>query len=176
MLAGKARWYRVAHENLVGLWAPSPGAHCSYCPRPNACPIFPQARRAGRITTQADAERVAAETIVADAIAKQGKDALKVWADVHGDIPIKDAKGVRVYGHMPVTRRRSPKPEEVQAELERAALDNRLPDIEGLYRESAGTIFKPHSPKPERDAEPDDDLLAKLEESLRQAQARRNQG
>lgn len=175
VLAGKARWYRVAHENLIGLWAPSPGAHCSFCPRPTACTIFPSARRAGRITNQEDAERVAAETLVADAIAKQGKDALKVWADGHGDIPIKDAKGSKVYGHMPISRRRSPKPEEIQAELDRADLEQRQPDIEGLYRESAGTIFKVHAPKPPSDAAPDDDLLAKLEESLAWAKARKQE-
>jgi hypothetical protein len=174
VMAGRARAYRVAYENLVGLWAPSPGAHCSFCPRPTACPILPQARRAGRITAPEDAERVAAETIVADAVAKQGKDALKVWSDRHGDVPIKDAKGEKVYGHVPVTRRRSPKPEEIRAEFERATLERRSPDIEGLYRESAGTIFKVHAPKPPPDAAPaDDDLLEKLEQSLEWAKARK---
>jgi hypothetical protein len=167
----RRRELRVAHENLIGPWSPSPGAHCSWCPRPTACPIFPTARNAGRIVSQVDAERVAAETIVADAAAKKGKEALKVWADRHGPIPIKDAKGERVWGHRAYTRTAAPSPDDVQAEVELARLERRPPDVRRLWRSSTASRFEPHTPRPAsgEDAEADAALLEAMERSVRQA-------
>lgn len=172
----KKRDLRVEYENTVGLWTPSPGQHCGYCPRPTACPIFPTARGAGRITNAQDAERVAGETIVADAAAKKGKDALKVWGDKNGLIYVKDSKGVRAWGHQPQKRTVTPKPAEVAAEVKLAEVEGREPDIEGLWKTTVGTRFGLHQPKPPTDdGSPDQEtsLMQAMEESVRIAQEKK---
>jgi hypothetical protein len=171
----KAREFRRLHQNLVTPWAPSPGQHCGFCPRPTACPIFPTARGAGRITDQETAERVAAETIVAEAASKKGKASLKEWADKNGDVPVKDAKGLRVWGHKQITRTTKPDAPAVQAEIDLALQEGRKPDVARLYRTSAGSRFEMHAPKPMADnaGAADADLLEKLEESVRQAEERK---
>lgn len=77
------------------LWRPSPGRWCSYCRRPNSCPIEAEARVVGGgITSQAQAERVAAEVAVAEPIRKAGIVALKAWHENTGRaVPVRDAKG-----------------------------------------------------------------------------------
>ncbi len=168
----EARAERVRYENMVGLWQPSPGAHCGFCVRPSVCPIHPRARGAGRVRSQQDAERVAAETIVAEASAKQGKAALKTWANNHGPVPVKSAKGVKVWGMQATTRTASPKPEDVAAELEAARREGRPPNVESLWVTSASSRFGVHNPKPPTD-DASDDLMRQLEASLDQAQARK---
>jgi hypothetical protein len=171
----EAREARRAYERLTGPWAPSPGQHCGYCPRPTACPIFPTARGAGRNTDEVSAEKVAAETVVADAAASKGKASLKEWCDKHGPIPIRDAKGPRVFGHQSYTRKITPKREEVEREIEQARAQGREPNLDALYRSTTATRFSAHAPKPMTDdaGAEDADLLAMLEESVRQAEARK---
>jgi hypothetical protein len=67
---------RCVEENL---WVPSPGAHCTYCPMPQKCPIHPEARGSGRITTPEEAMQTAAEFVVAQAIVKQKREQLGPW-------------------------------------------------------------------------------------------------
>lgn len=77
------------------LWKPSPGKHCDFCRRPTSCPIEAEARELeGGVTSQAQAERIAAETIVAQRIYKDGMEACKAWHDATSrPIPVRNAKG-----------------------------------------------------------------------------------
>lgn len=93
----------------VSAFKPAPGSHCSYCVRATLCPIFPKARREGRITNREEAEIAAGELNVAEAAANDIRKQLRVWANNHGDTPVKDAKRPRAFG--PVVRTRTPRPE-----------------------------------------------------------------
>lgn len=75
------------------LWQPSPGKHCTYCPRPGSCPIEAEARGDGAITSAAQAKRYAAELVVADRVRITRREALKPWVEVHGPVPVKSGKG-----------------------------------------------------------------------------------
>jgi len=150
-------------------WKPSPGAHCAYCPRPTKCPIFPTARRSGRIASMMEAGEVAAQVLVAEAAIKQNKEALKAWAGTHGPIPVRDAKANRVYGHRAYKRTERP----TRAQMEQAIATGET--LDQLYRESTATRFEIHVPKP--DLEPEDpELLEALQRSIEQAQERRRNG
>jgi hypothetical protein len=92
----------------TGVYTATPGSHCSYCVRPQDCPIFPKARVEGRITSKDEAQRVAAELNVAEAAADQARKALRPWVRAHGDVDVRDAKRPRVFG--PVVRTRTIKP------------------------------------------------------------------
>lgn len=77
------------------LWRPSPGVHCSYCRRPQSCPIEREARAAeGGISSERQAAQVAAEAVLAAQVKTQSMAALKGWHDATSrPIPVKDAKG-----------------------------------------------------------------------------------
>lgn len=83
----------LAGGSASPLWQPSPGRHCSYCPRPGACPIEHEDRRDGAVTSRAQAERYAAEMVVADRVRDHRREALKAWVEVHGPVPVKSGKG-----------------------------------------------------------------------------------
>lgn len=76
----------------VGRWRPSPGKHCGFCLKPGACPIEEEARGEGAIASKAQAERWAAEFMVADEVRSRRMAALRVWVDAHGPVFIKWAK------------------------------------------------------------------------------------
>jgi hypothetical protein len=160
------RFDRSVQEDV---WHPSPGKHCSYCPRPTACPIFPTAKRSGRIRGDEEASLVAAQVLVGEAAIKQGKEALKAWTSEHGSVPVRDAKANRVYGHRASKRVERPTREQLERGLQ---LGESLDD---LYREQVGTRFDIHVPQPVPVAEDDDELLQRLEASLAQAQQRKAQ-
>jgi hypothetical protein len=75
------------------VWDAQPGVHCRFCRSPSRCPIEPEARGEGRITSKAEAARVGAETIVAQQVLDYGKKSLKPWVEVYGPVPAKWAKG-----------------------------------------------------------------------------------
>lgn len=168
-LSALAQRFDRAYETDV--WKPSPGKHCSYCVRPTACPIFPKARGNGEIASQQEAERIAAQLVVAEAAAKQAKDKLKAWADAHGDVPIRDAKNNRVYGYQKTRRVDRP----TRDALERALLEARSRVsgklLDQLYREKSSTRFAAHVPRPP-EIEPDDEIMDKLAMSLAEARER----
>ena len=124
----------------TGKWRPAPGGHCSWCPRPEACTIFPTARGEGRITSQEDAERVAGRMLVARAAADQAAKALRSWSNRHGEIAVRDAKKRRVYGPTVQVVKVVPTPAEL-----RRALANGVPP-ESLYREEERVVFRLHEP------------------------------
>lgn len=76
------------------LWLPTPGHHCTYCPRPTSCPIDPEERAIqGGVTSLAQARKVAAEYVLAKTIAGTHHETLKAIVAEHGPIPVKSAKG-----------------------------------------------------------------------------------
>lgn len=77
----------------VGKWRPSPGKHCDYCHKPGACPIEDEAKGEGAISSQAMAERYAAEYLVAKQVVEHRRKALHAWCEAHGPVFIKWAKG-----------------------------------------------------------------------------------
>lgn len=85
-----------------GAWMPSPGKHCGYCPKARLCPIDGDFRGDGGITTPEKAERAAAERQVARSVDKRLTEALKVWVEHHGPVPVKYSKGRLVLGHRPI--------------------------------------------------------------------------
>ena len=90
---------RVQAGGESPLWSPSPGKHCSYCPRPGDCPIEAEARGEGAIEDGDMAKRYAAQFVVADQVRKHRVKALKAWVDRSGEaVPLKSAKGRYVMG------------------------------------------------------------------------------
>lgn len=83
------------------VWDAQPGVHCGYCRCPSRCPIEPEARGEGRITSKAEAARVGAETIVAQQVRDYGIKALKEWVAVYGPVPAKWAKGRQEFRFKP---------------------------------------------------------------------------
>lgn len=86
------------------LWGASPGKHCSYCPRPNHCPIATEVRALdsgqqewarGGISTQRQADELAADYMVAKRIVDGLAPALKAWVDTRQPegIAVKSGKG-----------------------------------------------------------------------------------
>ncbi len=153
-------------------WKPSPSKACSYCARPTACPIFPSARGEGRIASEADAAKTAAQVLVAESALKQSKEALKTWVSAHGPVPVRDAKEPdRVFGFQVTTR--SSRPDRPKLEEALAAKGEPLTDeeVSALYTVSTGTTFKSFIPKPA--IEPDDDIMEKLTASVEAANARK---
>jgi hypothetical protein len=75
------------------VWDAQPGVHCRFCRSPGRCPIEPEARGEGRITSKAEAARVGAEAVVAKQVYDFGVKALKPWVEVYGPVPAKWAKG-----------------------------------------------------------------------------------
>jgi hypothetical protein len=77
------------------IWQPSPGRHCTFCRRPQSCPIEVEARAVeGGLTGLEQAKRVASEFVVADRVRDVSREALKAWHDeTHEPIPVKSAKG-----------------------------------------------------------------------------------
>jgi hypothetical protein len=82
-----------------GSWIPSPGKHCHWCPASRYCPIEEAYRGDGGIETEEQAQRMAARRTVAKSIHKHADRVLQPWAELHGPIPIRSAKGRRVLGY-----------------------------------------------------------------------------
>lgn len=109
----------IAGGSRSALWKPQPGKHCAHCPRPGSCPIPPEERGDGAITSAADAERYAAQFLTADAVRDHRRTAIKAWHEQTGlPIPVRNAKGraefrfaegTRSFGmHVPVDSDRGP--------------------------------------------------------------------
>lgn len=158
-------WPPEKDEELV-LWTPSPGKHCSFCPRPAACPIFPDARVAGAITDPETAKRYAAEAEVAKSALDQRMKAMKAWGDVRGPIPVRHAKDPnRVWGYKAGTRKERPTRETLEAAL---AVHGPQVNLDDLYVERPSTRFTQHTRPQETEEEPvDAELMEALDESVR---------
>jgi hypothetical protein len=150
---------------------PSPGHHCGYCLRPERCPIPVKLRREGKIDSADEAAIVARQLVVGNAVAKQSRAALAAWADSNGPVPIKDAKGPRVYGYVAAEQTRRPDREA----LERALAAGDV-DVDKLYRTVLTARFVEHVPRKDRATDEDVVLMAALEGALAEAQARKGNG
>lgn len=149
-----------------GLWIAAPGHHCSYCPMPQHCPIHPEARGAGRITSPEEAATVAAQFVVAQALVNQYRGQLGPWCERNGSVPIRDAKGKRAIGYRPVSRTIKPTPEQIdQAEREKGSPLASI-EIRAMYREVPGTRLTVFVPDPVEEQAEDDNLVSQLEASL----------
>jgi hypothetical protein len=117
VLAGEARWATIHREHmehierelaaevelldraLMGghrseLWAPTPGHHCRYCPRPAQCPIPRRERGEGAIGSSREvAAQYGAEAVVAQTIYKEHVKALKPHVNEFGPVDVRHAKG-----------------------------------------------------------------------------------
>lgn len=125
----------------TGVWRPAPGTHCSFCPRPAACTIFPEARAEGRISSPEEAERVAGRLAVLDALKDQTTKALRSWSRAHGPVRIRNPKQSKVYG--PVVRTRTMKPDAAVV----AAHVAKGGKPEDLYVPEEYVTFVVHSPE-----------------------------
>jgi hypothetical protein len=150
---------------------PSPGHHCGYCLKPQKCPIPVTLRREGRISSDEEAAIVARQLVVGNSVAKQSRQALAAWADTHGPVPIKDAKGPRVYGYTASEQTRRPDRET----LERALASGEV-DVDRLYKTVLTSRFVEHVPRKDRATDEDVVMLAALEGALAEAHARKGSG
>lgn len=144
----------------------SPGRHCQVCPRPAECPISPGVRGEGSIMEEETALRYAAEANVARSALKQRVDAMKAWASVHGNIPISDHKGPRVWGYREVTRKSRPDRKTLEEALQHGT---GAVDLDALFPVTKGTRFEPHAPQPVEDTADDAALMQALTQSLGEA-------
>lgn len=163
------RFDRAIHE---GTFTPTPGHHCQWCLRPGACPILPEVRQEGRIRTTAEAQKVTHVQVVAKAYYDQTTKALQAWANTHGPIEIKDAKGRRVLGYRETETVRRPTREALEQAV-REAGDRGLnrKQLDALFPKHKATRFEQHVPP--RVVETDDGaaLQASLEGALAAARA-----
>jgi hypothetical protein len=150
------------------VFPPSPGHHCHFCPRPEACPIFPGVRGEGAIANPAVARKYAAQALVAKAALDQRVEALKAYASVFGDVPISDHKGPRVWGHKERKRVSRPDREAIEQRLRETGGRLTQSDIRELYVEKKVTHFVPHVPQPQEPTADDAALMSALDQSLQQ--------
>lgn len=95
-LAGIAEQFdrAAAGGRASKLWQAQPGKHCSYCPKPQRCPIEEDVRvREGGITSRAQAARAAAEYVVSGQVHTILHEALKAEVEAFGPVPVKSGKG-----------------------------------------------------------------------------------
>lgn len=164
----EGNWPPAEGEELL-LWTPSPGKHCSFCPRPASCPIFPDARVQGAISSPEMAERWAAEAEVAKSTLDQRMKGLKAWGDARGPTPVKHAKDPnRVWGYKATTRRERPKRETLEAAI---SVHGKDVDLDALYVERPATRFTQYT-RTDEDSPDDAALMNALEESVKEVEKR----
>lgn len=83
-------------------WTPQPGKHCDFCVAPQRCPVEDEAALPKAVRTADQAKRWAAARVVAMRVKKKADEILKPYAEEHGPIPVKNAKGRRVIGVRPI--------------------------------------------------------------------------
>lgn len=73
-------------------------SNCYYCPLRHHCPIADEVLNTIAIQSPEQAKRAVAIMEVAEATAKQAKQAARPFAEIHGPIPSRHSKGRRVWG------------------------------------------------------------------------------
>jgi hypothetical protein len=168
MLAALAERFDRAYT--TGNFPPSPGQHCGWCPKPDKCPIFPEARRGGgKIETAEQAELWARERVVAQRVVEDRDRELHPWAGRMGPIPISDHKGPRVLGFRDHHRTSRPKREDLKIALRLIGVQMSERDLDRLYRTTKITKFEQHPPGPNThraEAERDERLMDALRASV----------
>jgi hypothetical protein len=143
-----------------GSWRPTPGRHCSFCARPQACPIPVHVRAEGRITDREQAQRLGAQLVVAEVVLAQTRKALQSYVDIHGPVPVKDSKGNTVWGYERIERVSKPTAEQVREAMATGQ------DPAGLFKARPGTRFGKITLHPGQEQNEDDALAAALRASL----------
>lgn len=142
------------------VWRPTAGKHCSYCPRPAACPIPVAVRGEGRIVSEEQAARIGAQVLVAEAVLDQARKALQAYVERNGPVPVKDSKGRTVWAYKKTSTQIKPTADQVRAAL---AVGE---DPATLFRERSGTRFGKYNVPPGQEQVEDDALTAALKASL----------
>jgi hypothetical protein len=154
---------------------PTPGKHCNWCIRPAACPIPAFARLDGRIVDEHAAEQFARQVLVAESVLKQGRAALRAYAEVRGPIPIHDAKGARAMGFRESVRVERPSLEDIAAAEQQKGGPLNSVEVRALYKTRRSTRFTSFVPKGVDEGAAEAELQAQLEASIeaaREAQER----
>jgi hypothetical protein len=165
------RFDRTVQEQL---WAnPTPGKHCALCLRPTACPIFPEGRGIGRIRSAEEATKVVGQLAVAEAAARQLREAAQAYSDLHGPIPLRDAKGRRAYGFKTTQSVQKPSRDKLEARLRNGGpLSQR--DLDRLYPVRRGTRWSQYVPPRAKPEQTDEEMLATLQQAVSEAKAKRS--
>lgn len=150
-----------------GVFPPTPGVHCQFCPRPAACPIFPGVRAEGTITDAATAKRFGQEAQVARSALNDRLKAMGAWATVHGPIELSNHKGKRGWGHREMLRTKRP----TQQELEDAVRLNggnplSVAQVRALYKTSKGSRFELMALSDVQETPDDAALMSALQQSI----------
>jgi hypothetical protein len=149
---------------------PSPGAHCSYCPKAVECPIDPDARAGGQFASPEAAERGVGELLKARAVVKQLAASVEAWTNYHGPVRVRDAKRDRVFGHIQTSRTARP----TRRQVEQSLLAGRSPL--DLFRTTTHTRLSDYTPERGDLAGLDDDdhveIFARAAERARQRRER----
>lgn len=149
-------------------WPPSPGGHCSYCPKAHDCPVDPDLRGDGAIETPEQAVAIAGEFMVARRVMEARRGQLGRWSEVHGPIRVRDGKRIRFFGYVMARHTSKPGPEEVA----RAVADGR--DPRRLYKTRTRTEFRDFSPDTPGRAWEDGDVVDAFERAA-EYQRRQNE-
>jgi hypothetical protein len=151
----------------------TPGKHCGYCIRPGACPIPQFAKGDGRVVDEDRAADLARQMIVGEQVVKGARAALRAYAEVHGPIAVKDAKGKRALGFVESEQTLRPSLEDIQkAEAAKGGPLDSL-ELRSLYRTRKQTKFQAHTPEDVDEAALEEQIRRQLEESIAAARAAR---
>jgi hypothetical protein len=147
---------------------PSPGAHCSYCPKALDCPLDRDAREGGAITTPQEAVRFAGALLVAKRAAKQVERSIRTWNDREGPVRVRDGKRDRFFGFVESERVERP----TRRAVEEAMLAGRSPL--DLFKRKVSTRFTDYSPDQDVTVGLDEnDVVEMFERAAEEAQRRR---
>lgn len=79
-------------------WKPSPGKQCFWCSAAPLCPIDKRVLKRYVVRTPEEARENVEAIEVGEARLKQRKEAARPWAEEHGPVASRSAKGGRAYG------------------------------------------------------------------------------
>ena len=151
-------------------WVATPGQWCGFCQAPQKCPILPEGRGDGEVTSPEMAAVIAGQLIVGERVVKSRRQALQAWVAQHGPVRVRDAKGERWYGYRAAERTMRPTAEEIENAQHAIGRPLTKKEIEGLYRKVPGTRFEMFTTKPQPpETERDEELIEQLQQSLQQA-------
>jgi PD-(D/E)XK nuclease superfamily len=155
------------------LFPASPGKHCNYCIRPGACPIPEFARGDGRVIDEAVAEDLARQLIVGEQVVKGARAALRAYSEVHGPIPVRDAKGRRALGFVERESTLRPSLEDLEKAERLKGGPLNPAELRELYRKRRETRFTHFTPEDVDEAELEEEVRRQLEASIEAAREAR---
>lgn len=133
---GHPRNFRLDTLDRLGSWKPSPGKHCHWCAASHRCPVEDLVRGDGGIETPEDAARWAARRVHAKAAHKRADEVLMPYADLHGPIPVKSAKGRRFLGYRRIRGGKTRWEEFTPEGLDRGADEGETVDLAAAMKQS----------------------------------------